>query len=161
MTITSQPSLSSLSTSIQQFLQAINEYGVSFDDLNSLIGTKSNNLIAIMDNIDAKTTGATTIYTVPSGKRLVITNVFIIPETITSFSSTFALSIGTNSSNYDNLFEIKSMLGLDTLSKFWQFNNLSGLSVINEASDIIKCKITTGATATTYKIKVLLFGYFL
>lgn len=119
MTITSQPSLSSLSTSIQQFLQAINEYGVSFDDLNSLIGTKSNNLIAIMDNIDAKTTGATTIYTVPSGKRLVITNVFIIPETITSFSSTFALSIGTNSSNYDNLFEIKSMLGLDTLSKFW------------------------------------------
>ncbi|MGK3946517.1 hypothetical protein ABK046_50190, partial [Streptomyces caeruleatus] len=81
--------------------------------------------------------------TVPSGKRLVITNVFIIPETIASFSATFALSIGTNSTNYDNLFEIKSMLGLDTLSKFWQFNNLSGLSVINEASDIIKCKITT------------------
>ena len=161
MTITSQPSLASLSTSIQLFLQAINEYGVSFDDLNSLIGTKSNNLIAIMDNIDAKTTGATTIYTVPTGKRLIITNVFIVPETITSFSSTFALSIGTNSTNFDNLFEIKSMLGLDTVSKFWQFNNLSGLSVINEALDAIKVKITTGATATTYKIKVLLFGYFL
>lgn len=161
MAITNSIDLSGFSTSIQLFLAAINEYAVTFDDLNTKIRSFSNNLIAIMDNIDAKTTGETTIYTVPSGKRLVITNVFIIPETITAFSSIFALSIGTNSSNYDNLFEIKSMLGLDTVSKFWQFNNLSGLSVINEASDIIKCKITTGATATTYTIKVLLFGYFL
>ena len=99
MTITNAIGLSGLSTSIQLFLNSINEYAVSFDDLNAKIGSFSNNLIAIMDNIDTKTTGATTIYTVPLGKRLIITNVFIIPESIISFSSTFALSIGTNSSN--------------------------------------------------------------
>lgn len=119
------------------------------------------NLIAELSNIDVVTGGNIDLFTIPLLKKLIITNAYIIPEEITSFTSSFSASIGTNSTAFDNIFEIKDFTGLDSLNKIGQYVSLSDLLIINNASDIIKLKITTNAVATSFKVKVLLFGFYI
>lgn len=119
------------------------------------------NLISTTTNIDVVAGGDITLFTVPTGKKLIITNAYAIPTEITSFTSTFSASIGTNSTNYDNIFEIKTFTGLNTLNKIGQYVSLSDLLIVNNEEDIIKIKITTNAVATSFKVKVLLFGFYI
>lgn len=125
------------------------------------IDTNTISLISTITNIDVTTISDIELFTVPTGKKLIITNAYLIPSEITGFTSGFSASIGTNSTPFDNIFEIKSFLTLDSLTKLGQYVSLSDLLILNNASDIIKLKITTNAVATTFKIKCLLFGFYL
>lgn len=130
---------------------------LSFESLeNSTI-----NLISTTTNINVVTDTDVTLFTVPTGKKLIITNAYLIPTDLTGFTSTFSASIGTNSTPFDNIFEIKDFIGLDSVNKIGQYVSLSDLLIVNNASDVIKIKITTNAVATTYTVKILLFGFYL
>ena len=130
---------------------------LSFENIeNSTI-----NLISTTININVVSDTDVTLFTVPTGKKLIITNAYVIPTEITAFTSTFSASMGTNSTTFDNIFEIKIFTGLDSLNKIGQYISLSDLLIVNNASDIIKIKITTNALATSFKVKVLLFGFYI
>lgn len=138
------------------FLKA-NAGVLSFESLeNNTIG-----LISTTLNIDTIIDTDITLFTVPTAKKLIITNAYLIPTDLTGFTSTFSASIGTNSTPFDNIFEIKTFTGLDSVNKIGQYVSLSDLLIVNNASDIIKLKITTNAAATTFKVKCLLFGFYI
>lgn len=161
MTITNSVSLAGLSTSIQLFLTALNEYGVSFNDLANELKIKTNNLIYLKENIDFTTTGDNLIFTVPSGKKIIITNVFIIPSEVVSFTSEGIISIGKNPTSYNDIFENLALSNLDTINKFFQFNNLSHVSAICSETEEIKLKVNTAAVATTFKATCMIFGFYI
>lgn len=161
MPIANSVSLAGLSTSIQLFLTALNEYSVSFNDLANELKIKTNNLIYLKENIDFTTTGDNLIFTVPSGKKIIITNAFIIPSDINTFTSEASISIGKNSTSYDDIFENTALVNLNSISKFYQFNNLSGLALIVEATEEIKLKVNTAAVATTFKATCMIFGFYI
>ena len=86
---------------------------------------------------------------------------FLIPTTVTGFTSEASISIGTNSTTFNNLFVNTALTGLNAVTKFWQLNNSSGLSILNVASDIIKLKVNTAGVGTTFTFKALIFGYYI
>jgi hypothetical protein len=130
---------------------------LSFESIeNSTIG-----LISTTIDIDTILDTDVTLFTVPTGKKLIISQAYLIPTDLTGFTSTFSASIGTNSTTYDNIFEIKVFTGLDSLNKIGQYVSLSDLLIVNNASDVIKIKVTTNSVATTFKVKCLLFGFYI
>lgn len=130
---------------------------LSFESLeNSTI-----NLISTTTNINVVTDTDVTLFTVPTGKKLIITNAYLIPTELTSFTSSFSASLGINSTAFDSIFEIKDFTTLDSVDKTGQYLSLSDILPINNAGDFIKLKITTNAVATTYTVKILLFGFYL
>jgi len=159
--ITTKTSLESLPLAIQLFLENINEYGASFEDLVSSIKKRTNNLIYVQENIDVVAGGTIDIFKVPYGERIIITSVYIVPTEIDAFTSTFSASLGINSTAFDSIFEIKDFIGLDSVDKTGQFLSLSDILPVNNAGDFIKLKVTTNAVATTYTVKILLFGFYL
>ncbi len=159
--ITTKTSLESLPLAVKLFLENINEYGASFEDLVSSIKKRTNNLIYVQENIDVVVGGTIDIYKVPLGERIIITSAFVIPTEIDTFTSTFSASLGINSTAFDSIFEIKDFIGLDSVDKTGQFLSLSDILPINNAGDFIKLKVTTNAVATTYTVKILLFGFYL
>lgn len=147
-------------------IRQINKNAAASSDLEYKIGddslkSKAISLIAELSNIDVVAGGNINLFTIPLYKKLIITNTYIIPEEITSFTSSFSASVGSNSTAFDNIFGIKDFTGLDSVNKVGQYIALSDILIVNNASDIIKLKITTNAIATTYKVKVLLFGFYL
>lgn len=130
---------------------------LSFESLeNSTI-----NLISTTTNINVVTDTDVTLFTVPTGKKLIITNAYLIPTELTSFTSSFSASLGINSTAFDSIFEIKDFTTLDSVDKTGQYLSLSDILPINNAGDFIKLKVTTNAVATTYTVKILLFGFYL
>lgn len=119
------------------------------------------NLIAELSNIDVVADTDVTLFTVPTGKKLIITNAYLVATELTGFTTGFSASIGSNSTAFDNIFEIKDFTGLDNINKIGQYVSLSDLLIVNNEEDIIKIKITTNAVATSYKVKVQLFGFYI
>lgn len=112
-------------------------------------------------NIDFVSTTDVTLFTVPTGKTLVITNAFIIPTTINTLTTEAEISIGKNATAYDDIYQNIPLTSLDSTSKFWQFNNLSSPCLLCVASDVIKVKFNVNATATAFTGKILLYGFYL
>lgn len=153
-------SLSGLSVSIQNFLKAINEQAISFDDLNQSLKNQTEHLIYISDVLDGKTTGLNSIYTVINPDKLIITKIVLIPTTIDTLTTPPIISIGTNTTQ-DNLLSSTNLNLLDSINKIYKYNIPEGINIINNAAEIIKINIITGATATTYTFQAYIFGFFL
>lgn len=159
--ITTSANLTSLPIEIKTFLRNLNEYGVNFEDLDLTIKKQTNNLIYVQENIDVVAGGTIDVFKVPFGEKLIITSAFIIPTEIDTFTSSFSASLGINSTAFDSIFEIKDFTTLDSIDKTGQYLSLSDILPINSAGDFIKLKVTTNAVATTYTVKILLFGFYL
>lgn len=154
-------SLSGLSADIQAFLKALNDHAISFDDLNEQIKTNTENLIHISEEIDGTVTGETSIYTVLSGEKIVITKVLLMSSAITTLTTEPTLSLGKNVSVNDFLGSINLAGLLSTTSKYYKKSASDGSGDILQSGDIFKVKITTAATATTFTFQVLIFGFYL
>ena len=109
---------------------------------------------------NANALGVSNIYTVPAGRKLVITKVVLLTNTITGTVTTPpSISIGANANN-DDYMPINALTNATTANKAFIYQpNLNGVTFYN-AAEIIGLKVTTaqiGATALTYTIN--LFGY--
>lgn len=113
-------------------------------------------------NIDGKTTGATTVYTTsnPGSTRFYPIMIVVSLTGASGVTVPCTLSVGTNSSTYNNLLTATALTGVTTGSATQEFIlNSAVLSSIGDAVDI-KVNVTVGATATTYLIKVMVIGYY-
>lgn len=116
--------------------------------------------LATIGGIDAKTVAATTLYTVPVGKIMIITSVVVKCAAADTVSVACSYSLGGNNPNYDNWKGITAS-GLDSQGQIRMETVENQVSSAMAAGTVFKLNITTGATATTQTLVVDLFGYLL
>lgn len=112
--------------------------------------------------VNGKNTGTTTIYTLEGSGSLNFypTQVVLRAVSITGAAIKPTLSIGTNSSNYDNIASgsmlntVTSLLGITS-----QPQNVATSPALPSGTDI-KVNVTIGATATAYTFKIDILGYY-
>jgi len=131
-------------------------------------GGTSVQILSTVTAVDLKTTGQTTLYTVPTGKVCVVSainfritaadNATVNPTVNIGITPTFDQWIA-------NIFD--SMLG--STSAVGEMQCIDATSIIGggspvpvfTAGEVIKADITVGATATTYTASIDVIGYLL
>lgn len=113
-------------------------------------------VLSVVTGIDLKTTGTTSLYTVPAGRKALITDLIIHLTTGTSVSVVASISLGTNSTDFNNIFAIYALTNLDTTDEFNK--NSPIVAVASAAASVVTLNVTTGATATTATARAVLIG---
>lgn len=111
--------------------------------------------------IDAKITGSTVINPTEGSRRFY--PVFATFEIIAASAivGVPTLSLGTNSSTYNNIMTATALTGLTSVNKILNTSNL--LTVVADSvapSTEIRVNVTVGAVSTTATLKVMLHGFY-
>lgn len=107
--------------------------------------------------INAKVTGATTLYTVPTGKTAIITSAVIRCSAATAITNGPTIGIGTATGTND-IFALAAANALTTTTTIFGFS-LVGMSVKVATGTAIKLNVGTASTGTSQTITVDLIGY--
>ena len=117
--------------------------------------------LASVGSIDGKTTAATTLYTVPTGKTAIITKVVIVLTAATNVTGDPDVGVGI-AATYDSLMPSTTLTSMQTALETWVYN-IDSLTTTTAAAAVIKFEVDTGATTTgggdVYTLRVDLFGY--
>lgn len=114
-------------------------------------------VLSTVTGINAKTTGATTLYTVPTSRTAVITGAIVRCTAASSITVAPTLGIGV-AAGEDDIFASTALTGLTANTKEWHFS-LTGLASKNAAASVISLGIDTAATGTSQTLAVDLLGY--
>lgn len=113
-----------------------------------------------LTGIDAKTAASTKIGTTENGTQRFYPIYLVVTCTAaTSISVVPTLSIGTNSSSYNNIVTATSMAGITSANTFLTTFVIAALGSVAASTDIYT-NISLGATATAMTIKIDLFGLY-
>lgn len=124
-------------------------------------------LLATVTGINAKTVAATTLYTVPTGKSLIVDKVVVRITAFTAGGKTVqgTTSIGANSPSFNNWASANTWT-ITAVNKVLQITNTSYAQItdpveapVYAAGSVFTLNITTGSNATTETWAVDLFGY--
>ena len=115
-------------------------------------------LLSRTTGINLKTIGTTDLYTVPTGKTLVITQVVIRLSAADTIAVVATGGIGTNGTQ-DDIIPAIALTGLTGLTKIFMMANNNLISTVAAGDAVVKLGIDVGATATTATGIVDLFGY--
>jgi hypothetical protein len=113
-------------------------------------------LLSTVSGIDGTSTGSTNLYTVPSGKVVMVTKALIQVTAADTVTGVGTGGIGI-AAGEDDIFSPITFTALDSVNKSWMFNGLDNMAVGN-ASDIIKFGLDTAFTASAITLKIFLFG---
>lgn len=108
-------------------------------------------------SIDTKSTGETTVYTVPTGSTVVVTGVRLRCTAASGITVPAEAGVGI-AAGADDIFASQSLLGLTASDKVFEFPN-GGAGVIADAGEAIKVGIDTAATGTSQTIEADVMGY--
>lgn len=114
-------------------------------------------LLSTTTSINAKATGTTNLYTVPSGRTAIITKAIVVPTAVTSITQGPVLGIGV-AAGEDDIFSSTQLTGLTATTKVYAFDAI-GTYVAAAATEVIKLGIDTVASGTSMTLSVYLFGY--
>lgn len=126
---------------------------VSVDEYSVISGTTTT-------LIDGKTTGATTLYTVPSGRQFILQHAYVIPTTVTSLTTPSTVSIGKTSSTYIDVIAATALTGLVGANTSINLAPITGASVL-QAGDVLKVNVSVAAIGTAYTFSVVVTGILL
>lgn len=114
------------------------------------------------DGIDGTAVGDATICTTieDSEKNYYPAQVQIILDTVSGLTTAPTISVGTNSPNYDNILSALSLDGLLSSAGTYIARAIGVTSTANAIGNgaDIKARISVAATATTYDVRVHIFG---
>ena len=116
-------------------------------------------ILSITTGIDAKTVATTSLYTVPTGRRAVVTEIVFHVTAANTITAVPTLGVGVAAGEVD-IMPSTALTGLDVLDEVYRYSP-EGTYVSNAAAAVIKLGIDTGATATTMTIEVILIGFLL
>ena len=108
--------------------------------------------------LSGKTSGATSIYVVPTGKKAIITAVIVRASVATSVTSGFTFQIGANVSTYDDLVSSLTTT-LDAVGEYQFCLIAAGFRTAYAAASVIKFNATSPATGTTLTLVIDIIGY--
>ncbi len=117
-------------------------------------------VLSATTGIDGKTVATTNLYTVPAGKKAVVTGAIIILTAKSGGSPpTVFPEVGIGvAAGEDDIFSQTKLIGLDALTEQYHFN-ASAIKKIADAAEIIKLGVDVGSVSTTYTMSVYLLGY--
>ena len=116
-------------------------------------------ILSTVAGIDLKAVATTNLYTVPTGKVAIITEVLIRITTATALTITSTLGVGVAAGEAD-IMASTALVGLTLLGGVYRFS-CEGTFVSVAAASVIKLGVDTGATATTATGEVTLIGFLL
>jgi hypothetical protein len=114
-------------------------------------------VLAVSSTIDATSTGDTSLYTVPTGERALITGAIVRLITVATFTSVPDVSINDGT---DDIFASATLTGVDTAEETWGFSP-AGRAVSVAAGASVDLSVDMAASAGTYDIIVYLYGHLL
>lgn len=109
--------------------------------------------------VDLKTTGPTTLYTVPAGKTLVITGLIVRVASVNTFATPPTARVG-KAAAYTEYMPATALAGLNTVGMYVDLA-IFGSQFHNKfnATDVVAVDITIGAGATTLTADFDVIGY--
>lgn len=111
--------------------------------------------------VNAKATGAATIGTTANnGLNFHPIFAFVESTAATSITIVAALSIGTNSTSFNNVLAITAVTGVSSANTFLQANLATAVNSVIAPNTVVKVNITTAATGTSQTLSITLFGYY-
>lgn len=124
------------------------------------VATLSGNVQKIWSttSVDLKTTGNTTLYTVPTGKTF-ISSMLILSSTASGITVPATISCGIAAGEVDIISDISLTAFTATLDA-WVIP-ISQETRIGASTDVIKFRVATAATGTSQTAQVYLVGYLL
>lgn len=125
--------------------------------LKSALSTAPKILTSIT-GINGKVVGLTNLYTVPAGKKVMVSEIFIEPTAITGAGDGPKISIGTNATTHDNIIAVTDMKTLKLVGDLFSIDT-EGLFKRADAAQIIKINNSAIAGTTTYVYTAHLIGY--
>ena len=116
--------------------------------------------LATVGGVDLKTVGQTTLYTVPSGKTLVIVEVIARLTAASGVTVAPVIRIG-KAAAYNEWLGLTTLTGLDVAEEFIKLAESASALVYKTfaAGEVVKVDVQTGATATTMTATFYVFGY--
>lgn len=126
---------------------------------NGLI-TNGLTLLGTVTGIDLKTTGQTTLYTVPAGKSCIVTDIILVVTAANTVLASTTVRVG-KASSYNEWLPLTTLTGLNAANQFISLENSANLLIQNifAAADVIKLDVQTGATATSLTVTAYPFGF--
>lgn len=115
-------------------------------------------VLSTTTGINAKTAASTTLYTVPTGRTLVVTDCIVRVTAASSITAGPSASITASTSG--TIFASSAMTGLTATPQLFAYPT-SGISVTASAGETIAFVVGTGATGTSQTVAVDLIGYLL
>lgn len=109
--------------------------------------------------IDGTSTGSTLIGTTAASDTFVPISIIAQLTSTTGFVTAASISIGTNSSSYNNILAITALTGVNANNYILNIPITTAIASI-AASTGMYVKVTTGATATTYVLSISIMGYY-
>lgn len=117
-------------------------------------------------NIDVTTAATTTLFTTrDGGQRFFPLKIILETTSLTGFTSGGAFDIGTNSTSYNNIYE--NVPGPLAVVNGYEVSAISSTTPAsgNDLSSIppntdVKLKVTLAASATEWKVKLTIIGYY-
>lgn len=113
-------------------------------------------ILSITTGINLKTTGATTLYTVPAGRKALVMRTFVVCTAATLYTVGATVDVGSNSASWNDI-SSANILTATTADTFDELIDTTPVTLA-PASGTIKINITSGATATTATGTVVLIG---
>lgn len=117
-------------------------------------------LISRTQNINALSLGTTTLYTVPSGKSLVVTKVVPRSTTLTGPNTQATASLGANATSYNDFYAANTFL-FDAAPEAFTISPTNYVYPVYAAGKVFSLKITVASTSTTELWAIDVFGYLL
>lgn len=117
-------------------------------------------LLSTVSGIDLKTTGATNLYTVPTGKSVVITEIILRITAVNTFISGATISVG-KSAAYNEWMAATAMGSLASIGQFRKLSH-SAAGLIYQtfaAGEMAAINVTVAATATTLTATAEVYGF--
>lgn len=115
-------------------------------------------VLATTTGINAKSIAATTVYTVPTGKTAVITEVIVRCTAASSITNGPTASVGFTSTAYTDIYAAQNMIALTGTTSIFGYSTV-GMSASAVAATVIKFNISTGASGTSQTVAVDVIGY--
>lgn len=153
------PSTGKLMTSENSGLLPSNNLSDVADPTTARGNISAPGVIALVPSVSLTATGQTTLYTVPMGKTLYLTDVWVEISAVDTFSVPAVVQIGITPS-WSQWAASKTLTGLSTVGLVQPLGDLSlGPKPKFAAGDVIKLDVATGATATTLTATIVLIGF--
>lgn len=117
-------------------------------------------LLNTVSGVDLKATGQTTLYTVPSGKSAIITEIVGVISSANTVAVPPAARIGLASA-YTEWMPITTFTGINATNQFFNLSSSGALLIhtLFTTGQVVKIDVTTGATATTLTGTFYVFGF--
>ena len=145
---------------VKSNIENINQYGINADILNDYINSNNQYLNKVafeVASIDLKTTGLTTLYTVPTGYKFFLDQIIFECTEATSITVESTIDLGFNDPDYNNITDNLLLEDLIDTTLFFKAT-ISGSTKIMNAGDVLKMNVVTASTGTSQTVKAYISG---